>query len=130
MLTGHIRVSAQVPLICMLELICWNYSSNPEMIFETMVATISKSDTFDGTNTVAYSISLLKIITTLRCWFGQRLTETPICFDVTIQRPRNVCWKYVKLTQKSVLELKTARKCWWKRKYDYNLQETKTLQTM
>ena len=70
MLTGHIRVSAQVPLICMLELICWNYSSNPEMIFETMVATISKSDTFDGTNIVAYCISLLKIITTLRCWFG------------------------------------------------------------
>ena len=83
---GHMRVSAQVPRICLLELICCMelICSNPEMIFETMVATISKSDTFDGTNIVAYCISLLKIITTLRCWFGYRLTETPICFDVTI----------------------------------------------
>ena len=81
MLTGHIRVSAQVPRICLLELICCMelICSNPETIFETMVATISKSDTFDGTNIVAYNISLLKIITTLRCWLGYRLTETPIC---------------------------------------------------
>ena len=127
MLTGHIRVSAQVPLICMLELICWNYSSNPEMIFETMVATISKSDTFDGTNIVAYNISLLKIITTLRCWLGYRLTETPICLMYSKYKATKTCLLEIKLTQKSVLELKTARKCWLKRKYDYNLQETKTL---